>query len=309
MRTVFIPPLASSYSVLGFGCASLGSRASPSEGQRALSHAFERGVTWYDVAPPYGDGRAEALLGTFLAGKRDRVAICTKAGIPRSAPSWLKRMLRPAARFAVTTFPTLRKGIAQLRGPHLQVNMPPQAVEASVIESLRQLRTDYIDVLALHDPAIAMCTDPAILETLEGFVKKGYVRCVSIAGSPDAAIAGSAHSHLFQFAQFQDNPFLGVIDRLRADPATQNKIFVTHSVFGASALQRLSELQTQANSSKPPSPGEILFDYALAKNPTGIVLSSMFSPKHIDANCTRAAAPISQDVIATVKNLMEPRTF
>jgi aryl-alcohol dehydrogenase-like predicted oxidoreductase len=181
--------------------------------------------------------------------------------------------------------------------------MSPQAVEASVIESLRQLRTDYIDVLALHEPSIAMCTDPALLEMLEGFVKKGYVRSISIAGSPDAAIAGSSASHLFQFAQFQDNPFLEVIDRLRQHPATRNKVLVTHSVFGAGAFEQLSRLQAKAGASQSQSPGDMLFDYALAKNPNGIVLSSMFSQRHIDVNCHRAAAPIPQDAIAKVNSL------
>src|SRR5438105_10248388 len=92
MRTVVCPGLGREVSALGFGCASLGSRVSEAQGLRALGLAYERGVTWYDVAPPYGDGEAEGILGKFLAGRRERVAICTKFGIPRPVVS-------PAMRF------------------------------------------------------------------------------------------------------------------------------------------------------------------------------------------------------------------
>ena len=95
MRTVVCPGLGREVSALGFGCASLGSRVSEAQGLRALGLAFERGVTWYDVAPPYGDGEAEGILGKFLAGRRDRVAICTKFGIPRPVVSSAMRLIRP----------------------------------------------------------------------------------------------------------------------------------------------------------------------------------------------------------------------
>jgi len=45
----------------------------------------ERGVTFFDTAPAYGDGASEALLGRALRADRDRVAIATKVG-PRDDP-------------------------------------------------------------------------------------------------------------------------------------------------------------------------------------------------------------------------------
>ena len=88
LRTCKVPVIAVVQGrALGFGCASLGSHVSEGQGLRALHAAFERGVTWYDVAPPYGDGEAEEILGRFLTGRRDRVVICTKFGVPRPAGS------------------------------------------------------------------------------------------------------------------------------------------------------------------------------------------------------------------------------
>ncbi len=270
-----------------------------------MALAFERGVSWYDVAPPYGDGNAESLLGAFLKGRRDRVAICTKVGIPRRHPSFYARALRPAVRLALKTFPRLRHSVAQMRGPEIQVNLPAPEIEKSVIESLRLLQTDYIDVLALHEPSIAMSKSPATLEMLGQLVKKGYVRCISIAGSPQAIIAGSSASPLYRFAQFQDNPFLEMGDKLRQQPATQNHFFITHSVFGAGTLEQFTNLlqKSPMASNLAMSPSNLLFDYALAKNQNGIVLSSMFSQSHIDHNCARALMPVNQDAVALVTKL------
>jgi aryl-alcohol dehydrogenase-like predicted oxidoreductase len=47
--------------------------------------AFERGITFFDTAPTYGDGGSEALLGEVLRARRDRVAFATKIG-PRDDP-------------------------------------------------------------------------------------------------------------------------------------------------------------------------------------------------------------------------------
>src|SRR5580704_13274852 len=115
MRTVVCPGLGREVSALGFGCAPLGSRISEAQGLRALGLAFERGVTWYDVAPSFGDGEAEGILGKFLAGRRDRVAICTKFGIPRPVISSAMRLIRPAARAMARALPLLRGGMAKAR--------------------------------------------------------------------------------------------------------------------------------------------------------------------------------------------------
>ena len=56
MRMVRVPRLDRDVSAIGFGCASLGSRISAADGRRAIARALDLGLTWFDVAPPYGDG-------------------------------------------------------------------------------------------------------------------------------------------------------------------------------------------------------------------------------------------------------------
>src|SRR5213078_5383804 len=50
-----------------------------------VCYALERGITFFDTAPAYGDGASETLLGRALRSDRARVTIATKVG-PRDDP-------------------------------------------------------------------------------------------------------------------------------------------------------------------------------------------------------------------------------
>ena len=308
MRTVFVSGLGREVSALGFGCASLGSRFSEAQGLRALHHAFERGISWYDVAPAYGDGEAEGILGKFLSGRRDKVAICTKFGVPRPVVTPLMRLLKPAARAMAKALPHWGSRKAKTKRIPNKDRLHAEHIEASVIESLRRLRTDYIDVLALDDPNPQDCINEAVLHELRRIIQKGYVRCVAIAGTPEAIIAGGRAPDVYKIAQLPDNPFSQMVVRVKDALAGDAKLFfVTHSVFGAGALERLSHLlvgdggrlgslASQLAYNPPFMASEMLLDYAFAINPEGVVLASMFNQAHIDMNCARAARKPRSDI-------------
>jgi hypothetical protein len=312
MRTVVCPGLGRDVSALGFGCASLGSRISEAQGRRTLDYAFERGVSWYDVAPPDGDGEAETILGKFLTGRRDRVAICTKVGISRPTLSPLTRIIGVVKRGVLKAFPELYAAIDAKPKAHKAAG-PLQAdlIEPSVIESLRRLRTDYIDVLALQQPRPEDCSDSTVLEALRRVLEKGYVRCLSIAGDPEAIEAGSA-SGLFRVFQCCDNPFRPAIEQARSRLAGDPSFFpIVQNVFGGGSLERLSHLlvgdggrlgalASQLAYGPPFMASEILLDYAFGNNPAGVVVASMFQHAHIDANCARASRPPRTDVVEFV---------
>src|ERR1700682_5206493 len=154
MRYVEFVPLARRVSAIGFGCASLGSRVDGKTGTEALVRAFDAGVSWFDVAPSYGDGHAEVLLGRFLTGKRSQVSVCTKVGIlPHRAPL-ASRVAKPVVRCMVGLFPQLRKHVAKLRPPAQRVGLTGSFIESSIAESLKRLQTDHVDVLGLHEPDV-----------------------------------------------------------------------------------------------------------------------------------------------------------
>ncbi len=76
--------------MLGFGGWAVGGAGWGDPGDEAqrlstIRVALERGVTFFDTAPSYGDGTSERLLGKALKSSRDRVTIATKVG-PRDDP-------------------------------------------------------------------------------------------------------------------------------------------------------------------------------------------------------------------------------
>ena len=295
MRLVHVSRLGCDVSAIGFGCASLGSRVPPSAGRRAVFDALDRGVTWFDVAPPYGDGQAESLLGKFLAGRRHDVVVCTKFGIARPEIDMVRQMVRPLARRAVALVPHLRGHISRARAHGTRLAIRPEAIEASVTGSLRRLRTDYIDVLAIHEPTAEEAAEEAIHSALAALVRKGYVRAVAIAGAPAAGLAAVHARRSVDLLQFPDTLFNNAAATVRAAINDSPLVFVTHSVFGAGALDHLRSLPPEKIRSLPglaqesPEDADAAADalamFAFCSNPDGVVLTSMFSKAHIERNC------------------------
>lgn len=68
-------------SEIGFGCGSVGGlmvRGDRAEQERAVHRALELGVSYFDTAPSYGDGRSEENLGRVLRGLSTPIYVGTK---------------------------------------------------------------------------------------------------------------------------------------------------------------------------------------------------------------------------------------
>ena len=88
------------------------------EALRIVQQSLAAGCNFFDTAPGYGNGVSEDLLGQGLASARKDVIICTKFGYsPEGVENFNTDNIRPI-----------------LEG------------------SLRRLRTDYVDILLLHNP-------------------------------------------------------------------------------------------------------------------------------------------------------------
>ncbi len=116
--------------------------------ERQISIAIDHGITLFDTADAYSQGMAEEIFGTALGNRRPDILIATKGGY-RSEPG---ENGQGASRY------------------HLI-----RAVE----NSLRRLKTDYIDLYQLHgfDPAT-----PAeeTLRTLDDLVRAGKIRYIGV---------------------------------------------------------------------------------------------------------------------------------
>jgi aryl-alcohol dehydrogenase-like predicted oxidoreductase len=83
VETRTIERLGRDVSVVGLGTWQLGAdwgSVDPDDAQQVLETAYEHGVTFYDTADAYGDGRSEQLLGEFRARHPDGVLVATKMG-------------------------------------------------------------------------------------------------------------------------------------------------------------------------------------------------------------------------------------
>jgi len=116
---------------IGIGTAPIGSTPNwriywgfqdESESIRAINAALDLGVNWIVTAPFYGWGNAERIVGKALRGKRDKVYIFNKCG-------------------------TLQNGQGSERE-----DLSPSSIRREVETSLRDLKTDYIDLYQFHDP-------------------------------------------------------------------------------------------------------------------------------------------------------------
>ena len=138
-------------SVAGLGCNNFGGRLDVDRTRAVVDAAIEAGITLLDTADIYGgSGRSEEALGEVLAGRRDQVVLATKFG------HWAVDLgYGPAA--------GAKGGRAYIR----------RAVE----QSLRRLRTDYIDLYQIHTPDRVTPVEET-LTALGELVTEGKVRYI-----------------------------------------------------------------------------------------------------------------------------------
>ncbi|MGV9363460.1 aldo/keto reductase [Amycolatopsis sp. NPDC003731] len=144
-------------SPLALGTATFGTEwgwgAEKDEARRLFDTYVERGGNFVDTAPTYTGGSSERLLGEFARDRRESLVLATK-------------------------YSTLRRpGDPNSGGPHRK------SLFASVEASLRQLGTDYLDLLFLH---VWDFTTPVeeILRGLDDLVRRGTVRYVAMSNVP-----------------------------------------------------------------------------------------------------------------------------
>ena len=164
---------------LGYGCSSLMGAMGRRESTAMLEAAFGAGIRHFDAAPLYGFGQAEGCLGDFLGRHRAEVTVTTKYGIaPARRRGWIG-LARAAARPVVRALPGLKRGMAQVAGKAVQPagrgSFTAAEAQESLERSLRELRTDHIDVWLLHEATVDDLTDDRLLRMMQDAVASGRV--------------------------------------------------------------------------------------------------------------------------------------
>jgi len=121
------------------------------ESIRAVQHAIDRGVNFFDTANNYGAGHSERVLGRALAGRREQVVIATK-------------------------FASVFDEDEGIHYDDRDLPMTREAIREACQDSLRQLQTDYIDLYLFHDGEYDGDAAGEVREILEGLVDEGLIR-------------------------------------------------------------------------------------------------------------------------------------
>jgi predicted aldo/keto reductase-like oxidoreductase len=141
-------------SAIGLGGHHLGLVGTEREATRIVHAAIDAGVTFMDNAWDYHDGKSELRMGKALAGRRGDVFLMTKVCTHGRDAKVGMRMLE---------------------------------------ESLRRLKTDYLDLWQVHE--VAYYNDPerhfmkgGVIEALDKAKRQGKVRFVGFTGHKDPAL-------------------------------------------------------------------------------------------------------------------------
>lgn len=167
-------------SALGLGCNNFGGRLDIEGSRKVVAHALDLGITLFDTADVYPMGKfglSEEIIGDALGDRRKDVVLVTKFGYPMDDPE-----RKPGGSRAY--------------------------VVAAVEESLRRLRTDWIDLYLYHKPDPNTPFEETI-RAMDDLIRAGKVRHVgcsnfSAAQLSDAArIAKEIGAHAFICSQEQ----------------------------------------------------------------------------------------------------------
>jgi aryl-alcohol dehydrogenase-like predicted oxidoreductase len=150
-------------SAMGMGCQNFAGMYGPptnrQEAVRIIRAAYDRGITFFDVAEVYGPFLGEEITGEALAPMRDQVVIATKFG------------------FDITPEGQVTGGL----------NSRPDHIKQVTEESLRRLNTDYIDLQYQHrvDPKVPI---EDVAGAVQELIREGKVRHFGLSAAGEATI-------------------------------------------------------------------------------------------------------------------------
>jgi len=165
-RTAILGKTGLSVHRIGFGSWAIGGSRSgwgygPTDDRmslRTVAAALDHGCNFFDTADSYGNGHSEELLGKALKNRRAGVVIAGKVGYDfYHQPS--------------------------------RQNFHPSYLRFALHQSLRRLKTDFIDVYQLHNPPPEVIVNPEVISALEALRRQGKVRWIGVsAAEPHDAV-------------------------------------------------------------------------------------------------------------------------
>lgn len=158
MKTARFPNTDLEVSRIGFGCWGISGEkywtgANDKDSIDAVNTAIEYGVNFFDVAPIYGFGHAEEVLGKALKYNRKNVIIASKCGL---------------------IWDTMYK---------IKNDLTSKSLFSEIDASLKRLGTDYIDLYQIHWPDYSTHIEET-MEALNKIKKSGKIRYIGLSNFP-----------------------------------------------------------------------------------------------------------------------------
>jgi aryl-alcohol dehydrogenase-like predicted oxidoreductase len=126
------------------GTMTFGSQVDLGEARNMVHTCLDRGISLFDTANAYNEGRSEEILGQLVKDRREQVLIATKVGNPMGSD------------------PT-------------DAGLNRAAIFEAIDASLERLQTDYVDVYYLHKPDWSTPIEES-LEAMDALVRAGKIR-------------------------------------------------------------------------------------------------------------------------------------
>ncbi len=158
---------------LGYGAMSLDDRfgrvVSSAEADAILNAVLDAGINYIDTSPDYGP--SEEHIGRAISGRRSEYFLASKCGCPVAVPADAGHVFTP------------------------------ENITAAVEQSLRRMRTDYLDVVQFHgNPSMAVLEEQGSLEALRELQRAGKVRFLGVSGTGER-LGGQIASGVFDVFQ------------------------------------------------------------------------------------------------------------
>lgn len=174
-------------SEIGLGCMSLGTDQIKAKG--IIDRALDLGVNYLDTADLYDFGLNEEIVGSAIKHKRSEITLATKVG---------------------NKFEHGKEGWSW--------DPSKEYIKMAVKDSLRRLRTDYIDLYQLHGGTIEDPIDETV-EAFEELKREGIIRYYGISSIRPNVIReylkkSSIVSVMMQYSIFDQRPEEEVMDLL-----------------------------------------------------------------------------------------------
>jgi aryl-alcohol dehydrogenase-like predicted oxidoreductase len=164
MRTRRLGSTGVDISEIGFGCGNVGGlmiRGEARERRRAVEHALEHGITYFDTAAQYGDGESERNLGLVLRELEPDVVLGTKINVRRADLDQGLPRIRELLQAGLLRLGRERVDILYyhgrvcLPGSGDQRGLTPEEVLGPLLDSFRVLQRDglvrFVGITGLGD--------------------------------------------------------------------------------------------------------------------------------------------------------------